>query len=135
MSIAKYHLSTQPIPEGFQIFEDNVPVAGVNFRRAEVLAFAKADDVWLELERDSENIHDSNAIKVIGCCKILQGLKRYTIGFVPRGLAKVIIEKDYFKTLLPRLSKTYVDDFGYIEVVFQILGPKGSKKQFLAHFR
>lgn len=134
MSIAKYHLSTQPIPEGFQIFEDNVLVAGVNFQRAEVLAFAKADNVWLELERDSENIHDSNAIKVIGCCKTLQNFERHFIGFVPRGLSKVIIEKNYFKTIQPRLSKTYVDDYGYIEVLFQILGPKGMKKEFFALF-
>lgn len=117
MSIAKYHLSTQPIPEGFQIFEDNILVAGVNFHRVEVLAFAKADNVWLELERDYGNIHDSNAIKVIGCCKTLESFERYFIGFVPKDLAKVIIEKNYFKTILPRLSKTYINDYAYISFV------------------
>ena len=42
MSKRKYHLDEQDIPEGFQIFEDRLEVAGVRFRKEDAAAFASA---------------------------------------------------------------------------------------------
>ncbi len=83
MSTRSYHLGEQEIPDGFQIFEERLEVAGVSFRKEDAAAFASATDGWLELERDLGNKHDRNAIKVIGCNKGFFGTKRRFIGYVP----------------------------------------------------
>ena len=66
MNMREYHLQDQKIPDGFQIFEDRLEVAGVSFRKSNAASFAKSGTKWLELERDHGNKHDINAIKVIG---------------------------------------------------------------------
>ncbi len=130
MSTGKYHLDKQEIPEGFQIFEERLEVAGVGFRREDAAAFATAKENWLEFERDPENEHDQNAIKVIGCNKGFFGTKRRFIGYVPKEIARTIVEGGYWGQVRPRLLKTYVGDQGFVEILFQVLGPKGKKKEF-----
>ncbi|HSS47024.1 MAG TPA: hypothetical protein VLL03_06400, partial [Burkholderiales bacterium] len=49
MSTLKYHLDEQEIPDGFQIFEERLEVAGVGFRKEDAAAFVTAKDGWLEL--------------------------------------------------------------------------------------
>lgn len=130
MSKRKYHLNEQDIPEGFQIFEDRLEVAGVSFRKEDAAAFAGAKDVWLELEREPGNKYDINAIKVIGCSKGFFGTKRRFIGYVPKEVSRVIVEGGYCGQIRPRLLKTYVGNQGYVEILFQILGPKVMKYQY-----
>lgn len=130
MSKRKYHLDEQDIPEGFQIFEDRLEVAGVSFRKEDAAAFAGKKDVWLELEREPGNKYDENAIKVIGCSKGFFGTKRRFIGYVPKEVSRVIVEGGYCGQIRPRLLKTYVGNQGYVEILFQILGPKVIKYQY-----
>jgi hypothetical protein len=131
MSTRSYHLGTQQIPDGFQIFEDRLEIAGVGFRKEDAAAFATATDGWLELERDPANVHDQNAIKVIGCTKNFFGAKRRFIGYVPKEVSRLIVEGGYLYQIRPRLLKTYVGDQGFVEILFQILGPIGQKYHFL----
>ncbi|RLB24349.1 MAG: hypothetical protein DRG73_04015 [Deltaproteobacteria bacterium] len=130
MAKRKYHLQEQPIPEGFHIYEDRLEVAGVSFRKNDAAAFAKSKHLWLELEREQENKHDKNAIRVIGCSKGLFGTKRRFIGYVPKDVAKKIVEGGFWGKVRPRLLKTYVGAGGFVEILFQLLGPKGQKFQF-----
>ncbi|SMP46246.1 hypothetical protein SAMN06295888_1041 [Desulfonatronum zhilinae] len=130
MAKSKYHLQVQEIPEGFQIFEDRLEVAGVSFRKSDAAAFAASKNGWLKLEREADNKHDKNAIKVIGCSKGFFGTKRRFIGYVPKDASKKVMERGFWGKVKPRLLKTYVGDSGFVEILFQILGPKGQKYQF-----
>ena len=104
MSTRKYHLEEQEIPEGFQIFEERLEVAGVSFRKEDAAAFATAKDGWLEFERELGNKHDSNAIRVIGCNNGLFGTKRRFIGYVPREVSRPVVEGGYWGSRLCRNS-------------------------------
>jgi hypothetical protein len=130
MTKSTYHLQEQEIPEGFQIFADRLEVAGVSFRKGDATAFASSKDGWLEFEREPGNRQDKNAIRIIGCSKGFFGTKRRFIGYVPKEFAKMIVEGGFWERVRPRLLKTYVGDSGFVEVLFQILGPKGQKYQF-----
>lgn len=120
----RYHLHERPIPEGFQIFEERLPVSGIGFRKSEAASFAKASDSWLEWEREPGNTHDSNAIKIIGCSKGWFGTKHRFIGYVPKEVAEKVVYARLFHRMRPRLLKTYVGDQGFVEVLFQLLGPR-----------
>jgi hypothetical protein len=130
MSTRSYHLADQEIPEGLQIFEERLEVAGVSFWKEDAVAFATAKDGWLELEQDLENKHDPNAIKVIGCNKTFFEINRRFSGYVPKEVARLIVEGKYLDLIRPRLLKTYVGERGFVEILFQILGPKGKKYEF-----
>jgi hypothetical protein len=130
MATKKFHLQEQDIPDGFQIFEERLEVAGVKFRKEDATAFAEANNIWLELERDEGNKHDKNAIRVIGCSKGLLGTKRRFIGYVPKEVARAIVERGFWGHIKSRLLKPYVGDGGFVEILFQLLGPEGKKKQY-----
>ncbi len=87
-------------------------------------------DGWLEIQRESDNKFDRNAIKIIGCSDGFFGTKRWLIGYVPRDVASMIVEGDFLQSVHPRLLKTYVGDGGFVEILFQLLGPKGQRYQF-----
>lgn len=126
----EYHLKDQEIPEGFQIFEDHLEVAGVSFRKSDALMFIRSNNKWLELRREKVNKHDKNAIKIIGCSKGLFGTKRRFIGYVPKEVSSLIVNNGFWGQIQPRLSKTYIGTDGFIEIIFQILGPKGKKYEY-----
>ena len=130
MATAKFHLQDQEIPDGLQIFEDRLEVARIAHRKKEAANFAKAKKIWLELESEQENKYDKNAIKIIGCSKGFFGIKRRFIGYVPKDIAKSIVENGLWNQVKPRLLKTYIGESGYVEILFQILGPKGKKYEF-----
>lgn len=90
MSEAQYHLGE--IPDGYQIFEERLEVAGVQYRREDAQKFAEGKGLHLVFERDLSNRHDPNAIKIIGCRKGFFGTKRHFIGFVPSDVASSIVE-------------------------------------------
>jgi hypothetical protein len=128
MPSANYH--PDDIPEGFQIFEERLEVAGISHWKQDAAAFVRGKHLWLELERDAANPHDKNAIRVIGCSKGLFSTKRYFIGYVPAHVAEAIVEGRYFERVRPKLLKTWLGDTGYVEVLFQILGPKGERYEY-----
>lgn len=128
MSDRRYHL--REIPDGFQIFEERLEVAGISHRRDEARAFATGRGLSLELEREASNQHDPNAIRVIGCRKGLFGPKKHFIGYVPSKVAAAIVTGGYYEKVAPRLLKTFVEDSGFVEVLFQLLGPKGERWKY-----
>jgi hypothetical protein len=129
VSSSNYHLDD--IPEGFQIFEERLEVAGVGHRREDAAAFVRGTHLWLEFKRDTANPYDKNAIRVIGCSRGFFGTtRRYFIGYVPAPAAEAIVEGRYFERVRPRLLKTWIGDTGYVEVMFQVLGPKGERYEY-----
>lgn len=128
MSDAIYHLPD--IPDGFQIFEERLDVAGISYRREQALEFSKGRGLSLEFEREEGNPHDRNAIRVIGTRKTLFGTKRHFIGYVPAPVAAAIVEGGYYNKIRPRLLKTFAGESGYVEVLFQVVGPKGERLKY-----
>ncbi len=126
----EYHLQDHEIPEGFQIFEERLEVAGVSFRKTDAISFAKSSNTWLELERDIGNKHDKNAIKVVGCSKGFFGTKRRFIGYVPKDVSELVVTNGFWGQVKPRLLKTYVGSGDFVEILFQLLGPKGKKYEY-----
>lgn len=128
--MSEYHLQDKELPEGLQIFEGRLEVAGVSFRKADATSFVKAGKKWLELEREVGNKHDKNAIKVIGCSKGFFVTKRRFIGYVPKEVSKLIVSSGFLEKIKPRLLKTHEGTGGYVEILFQVLGPKGKKYEY-----
>ena len=132
MAVRAYHL--KDIPVGLQIYSERLEVAGVSHRRAAAVRFAKAKGQWLELEPEPTNRYDRNAIRVIGCWKRLLSTAREFVGYVPKGVAAVIARGGFLNDVQPRLLKTYLGDEGYVEVLFQLVGPKARAHEFKQSF-
>jgi hypothetical protein len=61
--IRDYHLSKTPIPDGFQIFEDRLEVAGIPNYKIAASKFISGKNPYLLFEREPQNPYDKNAIK------------------------------------------------------------------------
>lgn len=118
----------QPIPPGFQIYVKNVPLAGSNYRRKNKLAFAESSNHTLRLEPEPDNPKDPNAIQVIGDCAD----DDYVLGYLPKDMAAQVIQSGLLNQIQPRLMRIYIGERGdgYVEIWFQLIGPKAEKKTF-----
>lgn len=114
------------IPTGYQIFAKNLPVAGLALRKNEAMQFASASQQTLRLEREQTNPSDKNAIKLIG----VAGKSNYHLGYLPKELSAQIIGTQLVDSVVPRLMRIYVGTTDFIEIQYQILGPKSAKKSF-----
>lgn len=120
----KYHLQEQELPEGFQIFRDRCQVMGTALRKEDTAAFCEGSGrQWLEFDPEPSNPHDPNAIKIWGCWHGWLGKRRKLLGYVDKDEAGKIARHGLTQTVRPRLLKTYVGDDGFVEVLFQVLGP------------
>lgn len=115
-----------PIPKDCQIFAKHIPVAGLEYRKAEALKFAKSSNQILILQKDSSNEHDSNAIKLIG----ISGSTNYFIGYLPKELSAQITGTGLFDSLTVRLVRIFIGNDDFLDIHYQIIGPKVEKKKF-----
>ncbi len=133
--IKKYHLREpeQKIPEGFQIYDERLEVAGIQHRRDAAAQFVNQANQWLEFESEPLNSYDSNAIKILGCYQQnIEEIKLH-VGYVPASVAKQITDfaADECKA---RLLKTYIGESGYVEILFQVLGPKERIQEYASFY-
>jgi hypothetical protein len=105
-------------------------VAGIGFRKHHASAFIRASEGYLELERENDNPHDENAIKIIGCYKGFFSTKRRMLGYVPKETSARIVKNGFWDQVKPRLLMTYLGRDDYVEILFQIIGPKKEMKRF-----
>lgn len=124
MPHSEYHLQRIPIPAGYQIYEERLAVAGVGHHKKAAARFIAGQDWTLEFEREMNNPHDPNAIRIVGCSRKGERWARYHVGYVDRDLAARIIGGNYWGLLQPRLLHTYMSDAGFVEIGYQIVGPK-----------
>lgn len=122
MTKAEYHLPA--IPDGYQIYEERLEIAGLAHRKADASRFVRGKHKSLEWERDVSNSYDTNAIKLLGRYKYLFMSRCVFLGYVPRAVAKTIVERGLWGEVRPRLLKTYISGAGFVEILFQVLGPK-----------
>lgn len=116
-----------PIPAGCQIYEARIQVAGLLHQKANAIRFVRSPaEHTLVFENDRANSYDRNAIKVIG----VAGSTRYHVGFVPADIAKRLANTSLANVVQARLERAYVGHNDYIDIIFQIVGPKVRKKQY-----
>jgi hypothetical protein len=127
MSASKYWLQEQAIPDGYQIYEDCIGVAGEQYKRGDCQKFMKSKVLGVWLRRETDNAFDNNAILVIGKSKGLLRNREYKLGYIPREVAKHIVENGFWGKIIARLYNTYLGDTGFVDVKVQLLGPKGAK--------
>lgn len=126
----QYHLADYPMPEGFRIYRDRVPVKRVTLRKPDAAAFCKGAGKQLALEREPNNQHDPSAIRVIGSWRGWFSRKERMLGYVPAEEAAKLVQLDLAAHVLPRLLKTYLGADGFVEIEFQIIGPKDLYRTF-----
>jgi hypothetical protein len=114
-------------PDGVQIFIQRVYVAGVH-PRSGIDEFLAGSDISLALEREPQNPHDRNAIKVIGILKTAFSTRRFHVGYVPREIAQQIVERGFWGRVGADLRMVECGD--YKNVIFDLYGPKGEKNAF-----
>lgn len=114
------------IPPGFQIFAWRVSVAGIHFRKEDALKFIRSPGKTLVFERDVVNAKDANAVKVIG----VVGAAQHFLGYVPAEVAEQIVGSGLFDVVRARLERTYASEDGYVDVMFQVIGPKSQKQDY-----
>lgn len=124
----KYHSKEQKIPAGFQIY-DELEVAGIQHRRDVAATFVNQTNQWLEFEGEPLNKFDEYAIKVLGCYQHNNEIIKLHVGYVPANIAKQI-NTFSINECVPRLAKTYIGESGYVEIEFQVLGPKGRLSEY-----
>lgn len=115
-----------PMPTGYQIFAKNIQVAGIQHRKEEAIRFARSSNQELTLQREPSNQYDSNAIKLIG----LSGSTQYFIGYLPKELSAQIISTGMLDTVKARLGRIYISHNDYLDIQYQVIGPKADKKKF-----
>ncbi len=117
-------------PPDTEIFEYEVDVSGVRDRVGPVVAFIRGKKHRIEWEREPQNPHDQNAIKIIGVTKSLFGSKRRHVGYVPAEIAAKIAAGRWLGELTPRLRYMQISEGGYGRITFDIVGPSGRKKEY-----
>jgi len=122
----QYHLGSSPIPAGFRIYFERLSVMGVGMedRKANASDFCQASGQSLAMVPDPTNKHDRNAIKIFGEWKGWFRRKREFLGYVPAETAATLAQPGVVDHVRPRLLKTYVSSDGFVEIEFQIIGPK-----------
>jgi HIRAN domain len=121
-----------PIPKGFQIYQSRLNPAGIKFHKEAAFDFAMraiGADAQLSLVRETDNPHDKNAIAVHG---VING-QEWTLGYLPKELAREIVNSGIFEEVKPRLDRVWVQSpssgsKSYVEVNFQLLAPKATVK-------
>jgi hypothetical protein len=127
----KYHLKEheQKTPDGYQIYDDRLEVAGIQHRRDAAAQFVNQTNQWLEFESEPLNSYYSYAIKVLGCYLQNEEVIKLHVGYVPASIAEQITNFSADKCKA-RLLKTYIGVSGYVEILFQVLGPKGKQEEY-----
>ena len=123
MTIKKYHLQEQEIPEGHHILADRLQIQGVHHRKRACAHFCKGRNQSLSFHPDPSNRSDANAIEIHGHWKGLIFRKSTMLGFVDRVAAAKIADLGRNASIHPRLLKTYLGSDGFVEILYQITGP------------
>jgi hypothetical protein len=68
------------IPEGWQIWCEQIEVAGLNHRIDEAIAVAQGENQSLTLDPEPTNLHDTKAIKVLGWAQSSGAFRQFFLG-------------------------------------------------------
>jgi len=114
------------MPKDFQVYVSDIDPIVPAKHRAEVFKFVRGGGGPIELEREQSSADAPYAIRLVG---VASG-QRFHIGDVPEGAAKQIVQSGLFESVKARLLRVTAPSDSYIEMRYQIIGPKAEKKKF-----
>lgn len=122
MTIKAYH--TSDYPRDHKILYQRNEIAGLAHYKDAAQKFVRARRQYLEWETEPDNPHDKHAIVIFGCSKGFFHSRRDKLGYVPATLAAELHARGLVDKAAPRLLKTYMTDSGFVEILFEISGPR-----------
>jgi hypothetical protein len=85
----------------------------------------------LEFEREPDNKHDNNAIKVIGCSKGFFTTRKYFLGYVPKEISAELYRSGLLRYAEPRIRRIWIpDEEDEATIIFQILIPDDVEEKY-----
>lgn len=133
------------IPKGYQIYTDfNVAGLLIKGYRESFEDFIQGEDQDVWFEREPENLHDKNAILVVG-----QYNRRLTsasgeearrmavpLGYVPKEIAEGLQVTGVFQHIQPRLNSVSEPGDLWLSMTIDVLGPKDKSlvARYFEHF-
>lgn len=125
-----YHLNRQPILDGHMLYLDRLNLGIHPANKPACIEFCKGREQELLIEADPSNAHDPNALRIWGAWG--GGRHQKPIGYVDRDSAARIAAAHVAHQVRPRLLKTYLSTDNYVQILYQITGPKERYADFLA---
>ena len=123
------------VAEGLQVFEAGLTVAGTRHRKALAQRFVRRSEQELTFDREPGNPADPNAIRVLGVSAAMSGVKEHFVGYVPRAVAKRIVEGGFWGLMRPLLRSAAIEEDGQVTISFDLAGPIGRKLEYLGQAR
>lgn len=118
------------IPEGCRVFEREFPVAGVQHHKENFFKIVKKGNVEFWMQPEPSNPHDPNALAILGSRKSFFGRMEKKIGYVPAEIASQLGDAKVSDKVVLRPKALYISDDGYIDLKFDLLGPKDLYEQY-----
>jgi hypothetical protein len=112
-------------PADHQVYRTSL-VAGIFYRKDDAILFVNGNNHELQFQRELDNKHDKDALKVIG---ISNGAS-YFIGYVPKDLAAQIRRSGLADKVKPILDRIFYNSNNFIEIRFKVIGLKSDRKKF-----
>ena len=118
------------IPVDMKMIEYDIEVSGVNHRYYNVKKFAQRSKRRIYLEREPDNKHNLNAIRVIGESKGWFFEVKKCIGYVPADVAKQLVATGLEDIVKPQLRFIWIDNKNHMAVLFDILGLESDYEKY-----
>lgn len=125
-----YHLERQPIPDGHVLYFDRLDLSIHPSNKPACAEFCRGRDQELRIEPEPTNAYDPNALRIWGAWG--GGRHQKAIGYVDRQTAGRLAAAKAAHLVRPRLLKTYLGTDNYVEISYQITGPKDQYADFLS---
>lgn len=118
------------IPDGYRVFEREFSIAGIQHYKDNFFKAVKKGNVEFRMQPEPTNRHDPNAIAILASRKSLFGHLEKKVGHVPGEIASQIADAKVGDKLVLRPKKLYISDDGFVDLKFDILGPKECFEQY-----
>lgn len=98
---------------------------------------ARPKQLSLELEKEPNNKHNKNAIKVIGVNKgFFFGYNRRPIGYIAKQTAKALVRREFLDKVKPHLSEVNFPPNGkYVQIRYSLIVLEEDSKEAKKIFR
>lgn len=118
----------EDIPDGYQIYEARPTLHETVRYQSETQLFINSRNKKLVLKVSENPKQKKGLIQLVGVCNG----KELILGNLPDKLSKRLLVDEWVSVIRPRLTQAYVEENNYVYLRYQLVGPKGRKKEFEA---
>ena len=112
------------------IYLEGIEISGTKDRQDEVKEFTQGKKHRLEFQKSSDDQENKHSIKVFGFTKKFIGENKYLLGYLPKEVAKAIINGDFFNIVKPSPPRFHQNG----KIFLDLLGSTEGEKKFKAFF-